>query len=374
MPQSNNGNGRKLRYAVVGLGHIAQIAVLPAFEHAKKNSQLVALVSDDPTKLKEMGKLYGVENLYDYQHYDECLREAELDAVYIALPNNMHKEYAIRAAEAGVHVLCEKPMAMNSQECIDMTEACDKNNVKLMIAYRLHFEEANMKMVQAVADGKIGEARLFNSTFSMQVREGNIRTKGDMGGGPLPDIGIYCINAARYLFQDEPLEVVAMAASSDDPRFSSIDETVSAILRFPGERVASFVCSFGAADMSRYEVVGTEGHLCVDPAYDYAMELKYEIVKGKKEVAKEIPKRDQFAPELLHFSDCILADKEPEPNGLEGLADILVIEAINESLMTGKAITVKSVDKKARPGMEQVQKKPGIDKPKLVHVQSGSKD
>lgn len=374
MPQSNNGNGRKLRYAVVGLGHIAQIAVLPAFEHAKKNSQLVALVSDDPTKLKEMGKLYGVENLYDYQHYDECLREAELDAVYIALPNNMHKEYAIRAAEAGVHVLCEKPMAMNSQECIDMTEACDKNNVKLMIAYRLHFEEANMKMVQAVADGKIGEARLFNSTFSMQVREGNIRTKGDMGGGPLSDIGIYCINAARYLFQDEPLEVVAMAASSDDPRFSSIDETVSAILRFPGERVASFVCSFGAADMSRYEVVGTEGHLCVDPAYDYAMELKYEIVKGKKEVAKEIPKRDQFAPELLHFSDCILADKEPEPNGLEGLADILVIEAINESLMTGKAITVKSVDKKARPGMEQVQKKPGIDKPKLVHVQSGSKD
>lgn len=374
MPQSNNGNGRKLRYAVVGLGHIAQIAVLPAFEHAKKNSQLVALVSDDPTKLKEMGKLYGVENLYDYQHYDECLREAELDAVYIALPNNMHKEYAIRAAEAGVHVLCEKPMAMNSQECIDMIEACDKNNVKLMIAYRLHFEEANMKMVQAVADGKIGEARLFNSTFSMQVREGNIRTKGDMGGGPLSDIGIYCINAARYLFQDEPLEVVAMAASSDDPRFSSIDETVSAILRFPGERVASFVCSFGAADMSRYEVVGTEGHLCVDPAYDYAMELKYEIVKGKKEVAKEIPKRDQFAPELLHFSDCILADKEPEPNGLEGLADILVIEAINESLMTGKAITVKSVDKKARPGMEQVQKKPGIDKPKLVHVQSGSKD
>jgi glucose-fructose oxidoreductase len=374
MPQSNNGNGRKLRYAVVGLGHIAQIAVLPAFEHAKKNSQLVALVSDDPTKLKEMGKLYGVENLYDYQHYDECLREAELDAVYIALPNNMHKEYAIRAAEAGVHVLCEKPMAMNSQECIDMIEACDKNNVKLMIAYRLHFEEANMKMVQAVADGKIGEARLFNSTFSMQVREGNIRTKGDMGGGPLSDIGIYCINAARYLFQDEPLEVVAMAASSDDPRFSSIDETVSAILRFPGERVASFVCSFGAADMSRYEVVGTEGHLCVDPAYDYAMELKYEIVKGKKEVAKEIPKRDQFAPELLHFSDCILADKEPEPNGLEGLADILVIEAINESLMTGKAITVKSVDKQARPGMEQVQKKPGIDKPKLVHVQSGSKD
>jgi glucose-fructose oxidoreductase len=374
MPQSTNGKGRKLRYGVVGLGHIAQIAVLPAFEHAKKNSQLAALVSDDPTKLKELGKQYGIEHLYDYQHFDECLREAELDVVYIALPNNMHKEYAIRAAEAGVHVLCEKPMAMNSQECIDMIEACDKNNVKLMIAYRLHFEEANMKMVQAVQDEKIGNARLFNSTFSMQVREGNIRTKGDMGGGPLPDIGIYCINAARYLFQDEPLEVTAMAASSDDPRFQSIDETVSAILRFPGERVASFVCSFGAADMSRYEVVGTEGHLCVDPAYDYAMELKYEIVQGKKESSKEIPKRDQFAPELLHFSDCILSNKEPEPNGLEGLADILVIEAINESLMTGKSVNVKRVDKQSRPGIDQIQKKPGVDKPKLVHAQSGSKD
>lgn len=374
MPQSNNGNGRKLRYGVVGLGHIAQIAVLPAFQHAKKNSQLAALVSDDPTKLKELGKQYQIEHLYDYEHFDECLREAELDAVYIALPNNMHKEYAIRAAEAGVHVLCEKPMAMNSQECIEMIEACEKNSVKLMIAYRLHFEEANMKMVQAVHDRKIGEARLFNSTFSMQVREGNIRTKGEMGGGPLTDIGIYCINAARYLFRAEPLEVTAMAASSDDPRFQSIDETVSAILRFPGERVATFVCSFGAADMSRYEVVGTEGHLSVDPAYDYAMELKYEIVQGKKEVSKELPKRDQFAPELLHFSDCVLDDKDPEPNGLEGLADILVIEAINESLMTGKTVNVKQVDKQTRPGMEQVQKKPGVDKPKLVHAQSGSKD
>lgn len=372
MPQSTDG--RKLRYGVIGLGHIAQIAVLPAFEHAKKNSKLAALISDDPTKLKELGKTYGVDELYDYEHFDQCLRESELDVIYIALPNNMHKEYAIRAANAGVHVLCEKPMAMNSEECIEMIEACDKNNVKLMIAYRLHFEEANMMMVDVLKAKKIGEPRLFNSTFSLQVREGNIRTKGDMGGGPLSDIGIYCINAARYLFQSEPIEVTAMAASCNDERFASIDETVSAILRFPGERVASFVCSFGAADMSRYEVVGTEGHLSVDPAYDYAMELKYEIVQGKKHLKKELPKRDQFAPQLLHFSDCVINDTEPEPSGLEGLADILVIEAINESLMTGKTVGIKNVNKDRRPSGEQVQKKPGIDKPKLVHAQSGSKD
>lgn len=371
MPQSSNG--RKLRYGVVGLGHIAQVAVLPAFEHAKKNSVLAALVSDDPTKLKELGKMYGVDELYDYDHFDQCLRESELDALYIALPNNMHKDFTIRAAEAGVHVLCEKPMAMNSEECIQMIEACDQNNVKLMIAYRLHFEEANMKMVEVCNSKKIGDPRLFNSTFTLQVKEGNIRTKGNMGGGPLYDIGIYCINAARYLFQSEPIEVTALAASCTDERFASIDETVGAVMRFPDERIATFVCSFGASDRSRYDVVGTEGHCSIDPAYDYATELKYEIQQGKRHTEKEIPKRDQFAPELLHFSDCIINDTIPEPSGLEGLADMLVIEAINESLMTGKTVGVKLVEKDAYPGPEQVIKKPGVDKPKLVHAESGSK-
>lgn len=371
MPQSTNG--RKLRYGIVGLGHIAQVAVLPAFEHAKKNSVLAAFVSDDQKKLKELGQHYGVDALYDYEHFDECLREAELDAVYIALPNNMHKDFAIRAAEAGVHILCEKPMAMNSDECVQMIEAADRNNVKLMIAYRLHFEEANMKMVEVCRDKKIGDPRLFNSTFTMQVKEGNIRTKGAMGGGPLYDIGIYCINAARYLFQAEPLEVTALAASSSDERFESIDETVGAVMRFPDERIATFVCSFGASDKGRYDVVGTEGHCSMDPAYDYAMELKYEIKQGKRTTEKEIPKRDQFAPELLHFSDCIINDAIPEPNGLEGLADMLVIEAINESLMTGKTVGVKLLEKDSRPGPEQVMKKPGVDKPKLVHAESGSK-
>ena len=374
MPQFKNGNGKKLRYGVVGLGHIAQVAVLPAFEHAKQNSKLAAFVSDDPTKLKELGTEYGVDELYDYTHFDQCLRESELDAVYIALPNNMHRDFALRAMEAGVHVLCEKPMAMNSKECIDMIEAADKNNVKLMIAYRLHFEEGNMKMVEACRSQKIGDPRLFNSTFSLQVKEGNIRTKGEMGGGPLNDIGIYCINAARYLFQSEPLEVTALSASCADERFASIDETVGAVMRFPGERIATFVCSFGAVDMSKYEVVGTDGLLAMDPAYDYAMPLKYEIKQGKRQTSKELPKRDQFAPELLHFSDCIINDSEPEPSGLEGLADMLVIEAINESLMTGKAAVVKAVEKATRPGPEQVIKKPGVDKPKLVHAESGSKD
>lgn len=363
---------RKIRYAVVGLGHITQIAMLPAFQHAAKNSVLAALVSDNPTKLTELGKLYGVEHLYSYDDFDKCLREAEIDAVYIALPNSLHREYTVRAASAGVHVLCEKPMAVDSRECYDMIEATEKNGVKLMIAYRLHFEEANMKVVEFLADKKIGEPRFFSSTFSQQVVEGNIRTKRALGGGPLQDIGIYCINAARYLFKSEPIEITALAASNDEKRFEEVGEMISATMRFPGDRLATFVCSFGAVSRSRYEVVGTEGHVVMDPAYDYADQLKYELVAGKKHLEKELPLRDQFSPQLLHFSDCIINDLEIQASGYEGFADVRVIEAITESLKTGRTVKLDAMEMPQRPGLSQVMKKPAVDAPKLVHAEAGS--
>jgi predicted dehydrogenase len=193
-------DNRKIRYAVVGLGHIAQVAVLPAFQHARRNSELVALVSDDPAKLKRLSERYNVGQTFSYREYDECLKSGAIDAVYIALPNHLHAEYIIRAAKAGIHVLCEKPMAVTERECRAMIRAAQRHRIKLMIAYRLHFEEANMKAVEIVRSGKLGQPRIFNSVFSMQVRPRNIRTDKEMGGGTLYDIGIYCINAARYLF------------------------------------------------------------------------------------------------------------------------------------------------------------------------------
>src|SRR5262249_48317977 len=158
-----NKKGR-IRYAVVGLGHIAQVAVLPAFAHAKRNSALVAVVSDDATKRHEIGKKYKIDHTYSYAEYERCLRE--VDAVYIALPNSMHAEYTIRAANAGVHVLCEKPMAVTVQECQRMISACEKHHVKLMIAYRLHFEEINLKTIDLIRKGRIGEPKFFNSSFA----------------------------------------------------------------------------------------------------------------------------------------------------------------------------------------------------------------
>lgn len=364
----------KVRYAVVGLGHIAQVAVLPAFAHAKKNSQLVALVSSDEEKLKKLGRKYGVKRLVSYEQYDELLASGDIDAVYIALPNHLHRDYAVRAAGAGVHVLCEKPLAVTEKECEQMIRAAAEGRVKLMTAYRLHFEAANMKAVEMARAGKLGDVRIFNSTFTMQVRPGDIRVKTETGGGTLYDIGIYCINAARYIFRDEPVEVLAMSATGEDQRFTEVEEMVSAILRFPGDRLAAFTCSFGASSVSTYQIVGTKGALRADPAYEYAGQLKLNITVDGKKQKHEFAKRDQFAAQIVYFSDCAMNNREPEPSGREGLADIRIINALYRSAKTGKPVKLGDFEKTKRPSEKQEKRLPPVAEPELVNVQSPSED
>jgi predicted dehydrogenase len=375
----SNGNGknghskRKVRYAVVGLGYISQAAILPAFAHARENSELVALVSGDAEKLKTLSKKYKVDATYSYEQYADCLESGQVDAVYIGLPNNMHRAYAESAAQAGVHVLCEKPMAKDQQECDAMIEAASHGNVKLMIAYRLHFEEGNLSAIQALKDGKIGEPRIFRSAFSQQVVPGNSRLSRDAGGGPIYDIGVYCINAVRNLFGAEPLEVFAYNASGRDKRFGEVPEMTSVMMRFPDDRLATFECSFGAADRSTYEVIGTKGVLKMDPGYGMVEDLRSEItVEGRTRIST-FKKRDQFGPELVYFSDCILHNREPEPSGLEGLADVRVINAIQESARSDKPVAVKALEKTKRPNLEQELQKPPVNEPKLVKAEAPAK-
>jgi len=360
-----------VRYAVVGLGHIAQVAVLPAFAHAR-NSRLVAVVSGDAAKRREIARRYRLDHAFDYGDYEACLEQ--VDAVYIALPNSQHAEYTIRAARAGVHVLCEKPMAVTAAECERMIAACAQHRVKLMIAYRLHFEAVNLKVIDLVRAGTIGEPKFFNSSFSMTVRRGDIRTKRDFGGGTLYDIGVYCINAARYLFRAEPTEVVAMSVNSGVKALSEIDESTAAILRFEGGRVASFVTSFNGGDVAEYRIVGSKGDIHVDPAYEYAESLGYTLTVDGTPQRKTIGKRDQFAPELLHFSDCIRHDRTPEPSGEEGLADVRIVQALYRSAKSGRAIAIPPFEKTRRPSGRQRITRPGIRKPALVKVQSASVD
>jgi glucose-fructose oxidoreductase len=364
---------RKVRYAVVGLGYIAQVAVLPAFAHARKNSELAALVSDDPVKLKKLGKKYNIERLYSYEEYDDCLASGEVDAVYIALPNHLHRDYSVRAAQARLHVLCEKPMAVTEQECEEMIRAAEDNRVKLMIAYRLHFEEANLKAVEMVKSGKLGEARLFDSVFTMQVKEGDIRLQPrELGGGTLYDIGIYCINAARYLFRDEPIEVMAATANINEPRFADVEAIASAMLRFPDERLATFTCSFGLADTSAYRIIGVKGDLRLDPAYEYAGELKHHLTINGQTRERKFPKRDQFAAELTYFSDCVLSNRQPEPSGKEGLIDVQIIRALYASAEKQQPIKLNLAERDARPAMAQQIQRPPVKKPELVRTASPS--
>ncbi len=359
---------KKIRYGVMGLGHIAQVAVLPAFSKAKRNSELAAILTGDPRKAKVLAKKYKVPLVYDYEGFDELLESKAIDALYIALPNQLHREYAERALRAGLHVLCEKPLALSVMDCRSILGVAEEEGRKLMTAYRLHFEAANLKAMELCQSGKLGDLKYFSSDFSFQVKDpDNIRLRQETGGGPVWDIGIYCINAARSLFRAQPEEVYAYAAEGDDKRFREVEEGVSVVMRFAGGRLATFNCSFGADSVSTYQIVGTKGTVRVENAYEYAAARELVFYQDMKKKKFSFKKSDQFAPELLYFSDCILKNKQPEPSALEGLADVAVIEAIYSSLATGRVAAVYDPGKRTHPKESMRSFVRPHAKPEMVH-------
>ena len=354
-----------VRYAVIGLGHIAQHAVLPAFVHVRANSRLTALVSGDPAKLKRLGERYGVEVRGSYAGLEACL--AHVDAVYICTPNSTHAEFAVRAAEAGKHVLCEKPLAVTDEECARIIAACHANDVRLMTAYRLHFESISREVLTRVRRGDIGEPRFFTSTSSMHVRQGGIRTRRSTGGGTLYDIGIYCINAARVLFGEEPTRVFAYSIPGGRSGIE-VDDTTAAVLQFSGDKLATFTASFSAADVSSYLIVGTKGSIEMNPAYSYAEPLAYTITIGDRDQRKMGLKVDQFAAELNYFSECVLRRRDPEPSGEEGARDVRIIAALYESARTGQSIALRAVEPDRRPMKAQDPSYPPSTPGPFVHA------
>jgi predicted dehydrogenase len=379
MPQKQKRGIEPLKFAVVGLGHIAQTAVLPAFLHAKKHAKLTALVSGDAEKLERIGRKYKIKNLFSYENFDLCLRSEEVDAVYVALPNSLHLDYAIQALRAGVPVICEKPLAMSESECRRLIEAAAASGAKLMTAYRLHFDHANL-MAAKLARESIGDLRFFHSSFSYQMKDrDNIRLRAEEGGSPLWDIGVYCINAARHLFGDEPIEVSAMSVGGRDSRFRETDEMVSATLRFPGDRLATFTCSFGAAATADYEIVGTKGSVRLEAAYDYTMQRELLLKVGAKPKKLKFKKSDQFAAELVYFAECVRFERNPEPSGYEGLADVRVITALQEASRKGRTVALGAIPEalryKRRPTLAQwIQRPPLLRMQAQVHTDSPSGD
>ena len=367
-PEASDGDG-KVRYLVVGLGNIAQVAVLPAFAHAKENSELVGLISSDPEKLASLATRYKVAATGSYDELENVARATGAHAVYLAVPNAVHRELTERAAAAGLHVLCEKPMATSVEDCEAMIAATIALGVRLMVAYRLHFDRANLRVVDRVRRGEIGDVRIFSSVFSHRVREGDVRTRPDLGGGALFDMGLYCINAARYVFGEEPTTIQALQSNGS----GAVDEVSAVLLGFGEERVAQFVCHQGAAEVSEFRVVGTRGDLRLEPAYEYAVGLEEHLtVEGAKH-HERYWRHDQFAPEIVYFSQCILDDVEPEPSGEEGLCDVRVIQAILASARTGQRIRLAPYTRARRPELAQAMKKPPVGEVRTVHAPSPSK-
>jgi glucose-fructose oxidoreductase len=325
--------GRKLGWAIVGLGSLAINQILPAFARSEK-SKVTALVSGHPDKARKLAARYGVaeKSLYTYETFEQLRDNPDVDVVYIVLPNGMHAEYTIRAAKAGKHVLCEKPMANTPADCQQMIDACREAGRKLMVAYRLHYEPYNQALVKVVRDQEFGPLKVVLADAGFPIGDPTQwRLNRQMaGGGSLMDIGIYALNAARYLTGEEPTEVHAMEYTTPgDPRFKEVEETLTFQLRFPGGVLANCTSSYGAP-LNRFRVVGTKGWAELEPALIYS-NLKMRAGSGSIVEERLQPVVDHFAAEMDHFSDCVMQGTEPRTPGEEGLRDLRIMMAIYQS-------------------------------------------
>jgi predicted dehydrogenase len=332
---------RKIGYCMIGLGRISMDHFMPGLLNSK-NSRLTGLVSGHRDKALAQAAKYGVpeSSIYSYETMDQIKNNPAIDAVYVALPNSMHAEYTIRSARAGKHVLCEKPMATSVADAQAMIKACQDAHKKLMIAYRCHYEPTNLRAMQLIREGRIGKVMAIESANGFKERAGEWRLDRKLaGGGPLMDMGVYSLNACRYLTGEEPVDFKAYSSTIDhDGRFDTVEENVSWTMKFPSGVVASCNTSYGAPMNGFYRVHGSMGYLYAEPAFSYEglhlTALFYDPAGGKPTTLDEPnTSRDpsQFTAEADYFSDCILQDKTPKTAGEEGLLDTQYMSNIYES-------------------------------------------
>jgi predicted dehydrogenase len=327
--------GRKLRWCIVGLGRISMGEFMPGLT-LSKTGKITALVSGHRAKALQQAALYGIPSaaIYSYDNFDEIRHDRQIDAVYIALPNSMHAEYTIRAAKAGKHVLCEKPMATRLADCRAMIEACREANVKLMIAYRCQYHPSHLKAIELIRTGAVGQVQTIESAFGFNIRPGEWRLNKKMaGGGPLVDVGIYSLNATRYLTGENPAEIKAYASVIDhDGRFTQVEENDSWTVKFPSGIVASCSTTYGGLMDGFFRVYGSKGWIHMDGFNYSGMHLTGQLASGEK-IDDPDPVREpgQFTLEADYFADCVWNDREPKTDGAEGLRDMTAIARIYES-------------------------------------------
>jgi predicted dehydrogenase len=341
----NKTTDQRLGFAIVGLGDFATNAMMPRFKNTDY-CKITALVSGHPDKAERLAQQYGVDpkNIYNYDNFDDIKDNKDVDIVYIVLPNGMHAEYTIRAAKAGKHVLCEKPMANTVEECQSMIDACKEANVKLMIAYRCHYEPFNLDAIERIRKGELGNIKQItaDSGFNIQPDKSSAAkwrvNKKLAGGGSLMDIGIYSLNATRYLTGEEPTQITAFESSDkSDPRFQEVEDRIHFVLRFPSGVLASVTSSYSIQGVRHYRVIGDEGWLDLDPATDQNHHVSI-TANSLGRTQNAISEGNEFAAELDHIAECVKENKTPKTPGEEGLKDVRIIMAAYQSAIEKRPI------------------------------------
>ncbi|MFL6451285.1 MAG: Gfo/Idh/MocA family protein [Bryobacteraceae bacterium] len=368
------GSDKKVRYAIVGLGDIAQEAMLPGVEHTG-NSQVTALVTSDAVKARDVGKQYGVTNCYGYEQFENLLKSGTIDAIYLATPNWRHAEFIIPALRAGIHVLAEKPLEVSTAKCKEILEVQKNSNAKLMVAYRLHFEPATLDLIEKIRGGELGTVHLFSSVFAQMLDPANHRAQNGDLAGPVLDMGPYPVNAARYVFSAEPTEVVcAVGTRHPESGLGDFDHTVAVTLRFPENRIAQFTLTYYGNTIDSYTVVGTKGNVVMSPGYMYGVPLAQQTTIGQKQSEESFKNTDHFGGEMKYFSDFILNGTDPEPDGEEGYADVRVLEGVLRALKTGTAQTLEPFERSKRiDPKRQLETLRAQSSPELVHTSNAGK-
>ena len=334
---------KKVGFALVGIGKLSMEQLLPAFAKCEY-ARPVALVSGHPEKAKEQAAKYGIDpkNIYNYENYDTIKDNPAIDVVYIVLPNGMHAEYTIRGAQAGKHVLCEKPMANTPADCQAMIDAAKQAGRKLMVAYRCRYEPYNQEMIRMAREQELGPVKVIVADHGFSIGDPTQwRLKKDLaGGGSMMDIGIYSLQAARYVTGEEPVEVAAMNYTTPgDERFKEVEEATDFQLRFPSGVLANCTSSYGYSGQNRYRVITTKGWFELEPATSYTG-LRMRVRRGNAIEERSLRVVDHFAAEMDHLSECVMDGKEPLTPGEEGLRDMKLIMAIYEAAKTGRTVKV----------------------------------
>jgi predicted dehydrogenase len=327
-----------VNFALVGLGRLSTNQIAPALQKTK-HAKLVGIVTGTPAKEKIWADKYGIEkqNIYNYENYDELAENESIDVVYIVLPNSMHKEFTIRGAEAGKHVLCEKPMANSSVDCQAMIDACRQQNRKLAIGYRCQFEPHHLRCRELARSGKFGPLKAIEAGFGFKIGDPNQwRLKADMaGGGALMDVGIYALQACRFLTGEEPVAITAQETKTDKKKFAEVDETITWTMTTASGVNCYCSTTYAFGGINRFNAYGDKGSFGLDPAYSY------NGIKGSSSDGPiDLPQVDQFATEMDAFARCILDDRESSVPGEEGLRDLLAIEAIYQSIRSGQRVAL----------------------------------